>query len=68
MSSVEKSAVRPGVTLEEDVRKRSQRLNKTCRKHNIFFGDYLKDQLCGLNEIPFFSDLMASFKITLHFF
>jgi len=40
-------------------------LKKTCRKHNISFWDYLKDRLCGLNQIPFLSDLIINKSLNL---
>lgn len=40
-------------------------LKKTCRKLNISFWDYLKDRLCGLNEIPFLSDLVINKSLNL---
>lgn len=40
-------------------------LKKTCRKHRVSFWDYLKDRLCGLNEIPFLSDLIINKALNL---
>lgn len=40
-------------------------LKKTCRKLNISFWDYLKDRLCGLNEIPFLSDVIVTKSLNI---
>ncbi len=38
---------------------------KTCRKLNVSFWDYLEDQLSGLNEILYLSDLIINKALDL---
>ncbi len=41
-------------------------LKKTCRKLKISFWEYLKDRLCGSNEIPFLPDIIAIKSLNLN--